>query len=279
MKIVFSWHIGCDSEEWRARLTQYVRANHVPATLYPQAESLLLSAVNPLQMYLLETADDIGRAFEIGVGLARKWWEAGLGYPTIALLTAAATWELGAGFGGMLPVTPLARSLFEIVVYKERVDNPESAVEFAFMRRFNRRRIRVYDLYYSSESLAYSGLLQKAASRCRLNFASWEPHLVVDESVVVVERGDVGGYIASAYEFLWREGCWRKPLGLVALAEPHLHKDLLRAQRDGRPLYMDVCSPQQLEAEGFVRVRRWRSVLEGTLREFYTRWQSNSAEV
>lgn len=272
MRITCSWQIGVDSEEWRARLQTAVRKRRVPATVLPQAESLLRLTAHPLDKYVIDTEDDIVRSFEIGVHLARKWWEQGIGSPTIVLLTSANAWEAKAQFSGLMPVSSVPKSLFDMIVYKELLDEPVSQAGFSFLSRFGHIDTSVRHLYYSLEQSSYGDLLHRVASACRLQFSVWDPCCLIDESLVVIERHDVGGFITTAYNAIWREGLWHKPVGIVALAPEPLHKDLLSARVEDRPIFLDVLTPEQLIKDGVVRVRRWRSDLETSLRMFYARW-------
>jgi hypothetical protein len=273
MSILFSWCIGIDSEEWRTRLLQVVQASRVPATILPQANELQISPLHPLQHYLIETADDVMKTFQIGTQLARRWWENGWGSPTIGLLVSAQAWE-AVGTGSGLPVSSTNRSLFEVVVYKEFVDDPTLDAGFAFLSRFRRKRIRVYDLYHYSPSnhYPYQSLEGRWAHAHGLDFEIWKPYSTVDESVIVLEGHDPGSLITSAYHFIWQEGLWRKPTGLVALAPVAWHAELRRAQVEDRPLFLDVCAPDELRAEGVARVQRWRAQLQSALEAFYAEW-------
>lgn len=272
MSITCSWQIGVDSEEWQARLQIVVRKRRVPATILPQAESLLRLTAHPLDRYVIGTEDDIVRSFEIGVRLARKWWEQGIGFPTIVLLTSAKAWEAKAQFSGLLPVSSVPKPLFDLIVYKELIDEPVPQAGFSFLSRFGHIDTCVRRLYYSSEQSSYGELLHRVASACRLQFSVWEPYYLLNESLVVIERHDVGGFITTAYHAMWREGLWRKPVGIVALAPEPLHEDLLSTRVEDRPIFLDVLTPEQLIEDGVVRVRRWRSDLETALRMFYARW-------
>lgn len=272
MRITCSWQIGVDSEEWRARLQTAVRKRRVPATVLPRAESLLRLTPHPLDKYVIETEDDIVRSFEIGVHLARKWWEQGIGFPTIVLLTSANAWEAKAEFSGLMPVSSVPRPLFDIVMCKEFVDEPVPQIGFSLLSHFRYIDVSARNLYYSLEQSSYGDLLHRVASACRLEVSVWESHCLLDENLVVIERHDVGGVITTAYNAIWREGLWRKPVGIVALAPEPLHKDLLSARVEDRPIFLDVLTPEQLIEDGAVRVRRWRSDLETSLQMFYARW-------
>ncbi|GIV17369.1 MAG: hypothetical protein KatS3mg022_2804 [Armatimonadota bacterium] len=274
MSIACSWYIGVDSEEWRARFLPVLRKRRVSATILPKAESLLTMAINPLQGYVIETADNVTRSLGIATCLFRKWWVEGFGFPTIALLTSREIWETKAQFSGLLPVSSTPVPLFALVVHKELVDQPFPQAGLSFLSRLKYIDVRVRDLYHICKRSSHSELLHQLASKCRLDFSVWEPKFLVDGSIVVIEGEDIGDFITTSYRAIWREGLWRKPLGLVALAPEPLHTDLLHAQIEERPLFMDVCSPEQLAVEGIARVRRWRSSVELALQEFYEQWQN-----
>lgn len=274
MSLTCIWQFGIDSDEWRTRVQAAVRKFRVPATVWSRAESLLRLPANPLHRYVIET-DDIIRAFEIAVQIARKWWVQGIGHPIIGLVTSGEVMEK-AGFGVFMPLGCNPSSLFELKIPKEYFDSPPPLDRFELFSRFTSIDTRVLQLYHLANGSVLSELLPRLAQGCGLQYFSvpspYDP-LVSDEHIIVIEQSQLGEFIMSGHEIVWRGGLWRKPLGLVAVADKSLHSDLLSVRLEGRPLFMDVCTVDQLAVEGTARVCRWRTDLETALRKFYALWE------
>lgn len=268
-----TWVIGCETPEWREQAERAVRQFGLRAYLAPSMKAVVHEPPNPPYHYLLES-ENVTKALDVAVAIFRQWFAYGIGTPHILHLASTAFWER-VGNGGELILLEAPHPIYQVKMVKESalLEHAEPEDVFRIMGYFTSETVHVETWYMPSlfsREFPEKGLMEILG--IPPTYIPYPHPQVVNHSVLLIAETQVGELLARAFEIVWKYNLWHRPRGLVALAPAEWHSELRRAQVEGRPLFLDICTPEQLRAEGAARVAQWRAQLQAALEAFYAEW-------